>query len=260
MRFHMSTRQTSAFVSLVDAIRDITPDLSIAVTPDGLRMRKTAMHDAMLVSFNMPVSNFDEFKCEGAGVLEWPCEVLASVLHTSVITDALAISYDHTKAKHRAIIRLTSKTSCCVREYHLPVCYDPNVPAVIRPRDPYHNIVHMHTKQLMHLIQNLLPFTPSFTIEAGEAHVRFGFANNTNTFVARGQVTCGDRPCAQEGGSVGKVSRAAFQSAHMSVLAKCLQLHPVCNMYIRDDAPMVIEVFVNELGTFKVALTPIEQQ
>ena len=85
MRFYMSTRQTSAFVSLVDAIRDITPDLSIAVSPDGLRMRKTAMHDAMLVSFNMPVGNFDEFECEGAGVLEWPCEVLAQVLHTSVI-------------------------------------------------------------------------------------------------------------------------------------------------------------------------------
>ena len=117
----------------------------------------------------------------------------------------------------------------------------------------------MHTKQLMHLIQNLLPFTPSFTIEAGDAHVKFGFANNTNTFVARGQVTCGDPPSAQ-GKPARKVSRAAFQSAHMSVLTKCLQLHPVCNMYIRDNAPMVIEVFVNELGTFKVALTPIDEQ
>lgn len=251
MRWKISTLQTCALVSLISAVSEVTPEIELCVSAEGIHMRQEVRHGTILLSLWLAADGFEEYCFEGEpSILTLPSDLAIKVLHTSAITDCLSISYDKKEHPNKATILL--RTPHTERLFSIPaMCVEGAKPRV-ETRVTYEKVVHMHTSQLTHLAHHLLPYSSTFKVTARNTSLSFSFDNNKNSCIARGSVHIGQYPNSSASYATGRYSSEA-----MLQLTRCFALHQVCNVMIANDAPLVIELEVNELGAMKAALMPL---
>jgi len=253
MRWVATTKQTYAIVSLIAALSELMPEVELCVSESRIYMRKALRYDTVLISVDMPSERFDEYVLEGTTgfTLLMPSEVAIKILHTSAITDTLSLRFNSDNPHTVSIVLLTERTK---REFAIPAQYTPRLMKLsVEPKTRYNRVLHMHTKQLSFLAHNLLPNSDEFIVTARDDQLTFHFENCVNSCVSAGRVVIGQRKSAH----AEPYAKCRFKSAAMAHLVKCFALHQVCNFLVADDAPLVIELQINELGVMTVALMPV---
>ena len=252
MKLHIKTKQTCAVVGLIAALNDLTPELVLCVSKDRVYIRQAIRNNTILISLDIPGERFDAFQFSGdPSEIHLPTSLALQVLHTSAITDTLGFDFDSVEDPHKMNITLAAAVS--TRVFSIPAGYaESTPPPALRTRVQYDRALHLHTKQLTYLIHHLFPYSDTFIVEAKSDKLQFRFENGTNSCVSSGCVTIGNANSVQP-----RYACARYSSDAMTQLAKCFCLHQVCNLLLADDAPLVIETDVNELGALKIALMPI---
>jgi hypothetical protein len=270
----LRTRQTSSFVYMFDSLGEIVTEVVLCFRKDGLYLRETAFSMSVLVTAQLDAARFDEYEVDDGPpmcvLVSLP--LLCGLLRTANITDTVVVEIctgaDGAAASME--LSLESGNGGADRMYSLPVYRIPrDDPRLLERLTPgvekvFDHVLHLNTKHLTHMCTNVFPFSPVVTIEVRGARVSFT-VESTESLVSRARITLGgpDFP-ADDGPNKRRRTpcvTANFHTHRLALFAKALALHPVCNMYLAEDYPLVIEILINQLGKLRLCLmhlTPTE--
>ena len=65
MKWKIHTLQTCAIVSLISAIAELTPEVELCVSKEGVHMRQAIRHDTILLSLHLAAPGFETYEFEG---------------------------------------------------------------------------------------------------------------------------------------------------------------------------------------------------
>lgn len=254
------TRQTACFVCCCDSLAELLPEMHFRFTQKGLQVQQVTGTDAILVSLVLPSDNFDEYEVRTPVEVHVSTTVLCGVLKTANITDTLTLTYDSKPNPYKLCVTLRNALGP-VRTFYIPACHvDCGAGQELMPQ-AYDVVLHMATKQLVHLIQNVFGFSDTVKMSIEPANgVTFSFESQ-NCFVQRGKVRLGSKQGRSDSNAATTGStnvEVTFQSSKLALFQRCLALHSVCNMYIAQNSPLVLEIVLNELGHLRLCLLHVE--
>jgi hypothetical protein len=274
----LRTRQTSSFVYMFDSLGEIVTEAVMCFRKEGLYLRETAFSMSVLVTAQLDAHRFEEYVVDDANtvcvLVSLP--LLCGLLRTANITDTLLLSVDShgvngddSATAMRMEIVLQGDAGGADRTYCLPVhriqMADPRYQDRLTPgvEKEFDHVLHLNTKHLTHMCTNVFPFASVVVIEVNGARVSFT-VQSTESLVSRARVTLGGRSRGTSDASLmtehrGQ-KRALTTAASASVAAKALALHPVCNMYLAEDYPLVIEILINQLGKMRLCLMHLTKE
>lgn len=271
----LRTRQTSSFVYMFDSLCEIVTEAVLCFKKDGLYLRETAFSMSVLVTAQLDAARFDEYEVdEGAPVCVLvSLPLLCGLLRTANITDTVDLCTG-TDGGGKASLELClqSGSGGADRTYSLPVyripCDDPRILERLTPgvEKVFEHVLHLNTKHLTHMCTNVFPFAPVVTIEVKGARVSFT-VESTESLVSRARITLGGADSSTDARPNKRLRTpcvtANFHTHRLALFAKALALHPVCNMYLAEDYPLVIEILINQLGKLRLCLmhlTPAQSE
>jgi hypothetical protein len=283
---HLRTRQTSSFVYMFDSLGEIVTEAVLCFQKEGLYLRETAYAMSVLVTAQLDARRFDEYEIDdedGIMCILVSMNLLCGLLRTANITDALSITLIERSdldmggggvGAMTMEICLCASTGGTHRTYCLPVhriapddarCHARQNPGVEKQFD---HVLHINTKHLTHMCTNVFPFSSVVMIEVDGSRVSFTVESN-ESLVSRARITLGGGLCQKRDSEDGlttehrgqkrahtpcAVVNARFSTQKLALFAKALALHPVCNMYLAEDYPLVIEILINQLGKMRLCL------
>lgn len=266
----IKTRQTSSFVYMFDSISEIVNEAVLCFRKEGMYLRETAYSMSVLITSQLDADKFDAYHMENDETIFILVNLplLCGLLRTANITDTLDISLTGCKDNVTVMdLNITlSCTTCMERSYCVPVQRIPSddpradlrlAPGVAREFD---HVLHINTKHLTHMCMNVFPFASTVRIEVSDGEVSFTVESN-DSLVSRARVKLGcirgkrkrTHPADDKSAIV-----AYFHTHRLTLFAKALALHPVCNMYLAEGYPLVIEILVNQLGKMRLCLMQLD--
>jgi hypothetical protein len=264
------TRQTSSFVYMFDSLGDIVTEAVICFREEGVYIRETAFSMSVLVTAQLDASKFDIYDIKNGQTqcILVSLTVLCGLLRTANITDTLTLSLIDGESGDTAMELTLNSDMGSERVYGLPVYRlplgDERVLDRLGPGVPkeFDHVLHLNTKHLTHMCTNVFPFSSSVAIEVHDAKVSFT-VESSDSLVSRARVTLGGQ-CAKKRSrssiSPSHPIKAYFHTQRLALFAKALALHPVCNMYLAKDYPLVIEILINQLGKMRLCLMHLEKE
>lgn len=241
----MTTKQTSAFVYLIDSIAELLPEISVNISGSGMYIAQATLYASIFVSAVLNAESFDLFTTTGDTTICIQTKLLLTVLKTSNICDTLTLSYDQKRPAILLIqLQANERVSRC---YEIPVARTADKGPGMVISDEFAMTAHMNSAHMRHVITNLVPFTDYITIRLAENNICFSFCHTD--LISRGRITIGDR-----GSPKGATVQSTYRASSLALFAKCIALHPVCNLYMSNDYPMMLEILVNELGKLTLHL------
>lgn len=264
----MRTRQTSSFVYMFDSLCEIVTEAVLCFRKEGLYLRETAFSMSVLVTAQLDASRFEQYEVDGDPIcvlISLP--LLCGLLRTANITDTIVVDIgtQSNSASTTMELCLQSGNGGVNRSYRIPVYRIPMGDSRIHERltpgveKVFDHVLHLNTKHLTHMCTNVFPFAQVVTIEVKGPKVSFT-VKSSDSLVSRARVTLGastesiDRPSKRPHTHC---IRANFHTHRLALFAKALALHPVCNMYLAEDYPLVIEILINQLGKLRLCLMHI---
>jgi hypothetical protein len=267
----LQTRQTSSFVYMFDSLGDIVTEAVLCFRKGGLYMRETAYSMSVLVTAQLDASKFDTYDVDEditqCVLVSLP--LLCGLLRTANITDTLTLSLiEQVGGCSGTVMELCllgetgNERVYCLPVHRIPLDDDRAHhrlgPGVAKEFD---HVLHINTKHLTHMCTNVFPFASAVAIEVSGAQVSFT-VESSDSLVSRARVTLGGKGAHKRPhASVTDTPpiRALFHTQRLALFAKALALHPVCNMYLAKDYPLVIEILINQLGKMRLCLMHLEE-
>lgn len=248
--FSISTMQASAFVYLIDSVVDLLPEISFAVSDSGMSVAQSTLSSSIFVSVELSASAFDDYCVTGDVTVTLQTRMLLAVLRTSNISDSLTLMYDSEEAPHRITILLSASESI-ERTFQIPVSTQTLSVGKSIDKRQFQLTAHMNSAHIKHVISHLVPFTDLITITLSDSNIKFAFAHTD--IISKGSIVIGNSDTAPS-----QSVTSTYNASSFALFNKCIALHPVCNLYMSNNYPLMLETLVNELGKLTLHLVHVE--
>jgi proliferating cell nuclear antigen len=265
----ITTVQTAAFKTLIEALKDILLDCNIEFIPDGegegtdqagsMKILAVNNQAGMLVHMRLHSTNFDEFSCMHRQAIGINMQTLYKVIKTINNNDILTL---HRSAndfeKNRFCVKIMNKDKRQIFQYSLQII-DVDTDVMDVSQASFQAIVTMNSSDFQKVCKDMNG------IEA--KYVDIMLVGNVFKISGKGESALGSAEFTEnQSGSV-TINRkddtkhliitGKYELKNLLLFTRCTNLCNHIEIYMKNDYPLLIKYMVASLGYMHLCLSPV---
>ena len=252
-RFDIQTVQSSAFRTLVEALKDILTDCNFVIDKSGVKLIATDNSHSVLIHMKLQAENFDVYECAEDITIGINMNNLYKLIKTMSNNDTLGLFMSE-EDMNVLCIRLENKDKNASTVYKLNLL-DIDQENINIPPASFDTELTLPSGDFQKLIRDMMNIGENVEIKSVGSTMFFScngdFASQettlceTNNGLQFSQSSTEDNPI-----------QGIFSLKYLSLFTKCTNMCPIINMYIKNDYPLIIKYSVANLGDIKLCLAP----
>ena len=252
-RFDIQTVQSSAFRTLVEALKDILTDCNFVIDKSGVKLIATDNSHSVLIHMKLQAENFDVYECAEDITIGINMNNLYKLIKTMSNNDTLGLFMSE-EDMNVLCIRLDNKDKNASTVYKLNLL-DIDQENINIPPASFDTELTLPSGDFQKLIRDMMNIGENVEIKSVGSTMFFScngdFASQettlceTNNGLQFSQSSTEDNPI-----------QGIFSLKYLSLFTKCTNMCPIINMYIKNDYPLIIKYSVANLGDIKLCLAP----
>lgn len=264
----ITTVQTSAFKTLIEALKDILIDCNLEFIPEGdgdgedktgsIKILAVNNQAGMLVHMRLHSNNFDEFAVLGRQAIGVNMQVFYKVIRTIGNNDILTLCRSNSEYdKNRLAVKIANKDKKQTFQYSLQII-DVDNDVLDVSQASFQAIVIMNSCDFQKVCKDmngieakyvditLVGSTFRITGKGDSAIGKAEFTENQNTITVN-----------RKEDSRNVIITGKYELKNLLLFTKCTNLCNQIEIYLKNDYPLLIKYTVASLGYMHLCLSPI---
>lgn len=264
----ITTVQTAAFKTLIEALKDILVDCNLEFIPDGegegtdktgsIKILAVNNQAGMLVHMRLHSTNFDEFECQCRQAIGMNMQIFYKVIKTINNSDILTLhrsSNDY--EKNRMAVKISNKDKKQSFQYSLQII-DVDNDVLDVSQASFQAIVIMNSCDFQKVCKDMNG------IEA--KYVDITLAGNVFRISGKGDSAVGKAEFSENQNTVtinrkeeakNVIITGKYELKNLLLFTKCTNLCNHIEIYLKNDYPLLIKYTVASLGYMHLCLSPV---
>ena len=248
--FYLKTVQSSAFRTLIDAIKEIVADCNIVFDEKGILIKTVDESYNAMVHLRLDASKFEEYNCNGKFIVGVALLNLHKLFKTMSSTDVLAL-YQYKSEPNKLEIRIENNKKAKMTRFKLHLL-DLKIEKISGFQPEFQQAISIESTELHKIIREMRDISQQLEIRCHDKTLRFSSVNGS---FASAEVFLTIKNTKQNL----EITQGIFNLKYLSLFSKCTPLSKTVNIYLKNDFPLIVEYFVNDLGSIKLILMMSEK-
>ena len=249
----LKTVQSSAFKTLIEALKEILTDANIELSDQHFKIVTMDPTQTILVCLKLEKQNFESFFCKHKITIGVNMLNFFKLIRTLTNNDALTL-FIEAKNTNLLGVRIENGDKNSVTTYYLNLIEVDEHTYEIPPAQ-FESIITMPSNEFNKICRDMINLSEIIEIksvgnqmifscngEFAKQETIIGETNNGLSFVK----TCSDD----------SIIQGYYNLKHLVLFTKCTNLCNSIEMYMKNNFPIVIKFSVGSLGDLKLALAP----
>jgi proliferating cell nuclear antigen len=249
-RFILKTVQSSAFKTLIEALKDILTECNIEIDNVGIRIITMDLSHTVLVHLRLD-QNFEFFECRQKTVIGVNVLNLFKLIRTMTTSDTLTLSVEESNL-NVLLITIENGEKNTITNYKLNLI-DLNEDIIKIPDTEFESIITMPSNAFQKLCKDM--------INVGD-NVEIKSVNRQLIFTTKGEFAEQETIIGENMGTTFKnaddnhITQGIFALKHLVMFTKCTNLSNSVQLLFKNDYPIICRWQVASLGFIKLCLAP----
>ena len=251
--FDIQTVQSSAFRTLVEALKDILTDCNFIIDETGIKLIATDNSHSVLIHMKLQAENFDIYECKEKITIGINMNNLYKLIKTMSNNDTLGL-FMCEEDTNVLCIRLDNKDKNASTVYRLNLL-DIDQENINIPPASFDTELTLPSGDFQKLIRDMMNIGENVEIKSVGSTMYFSCNGD---FASQETILCETNNGLQFSQSANEDNpiQGIFSLKYLSLFTKCTNMCPLINMYIKNDYPLIIKYSVANLGDIKLCLAP----
>jgi proliferating cell nuclear antigen len=247
------TVQSVSFKILVEALKELLTDTSIEIDSQGLRVVAMDTSHVVLVHLKLDADKFEYYHCPNKIVIGVNMLNMHKLIKTINNNDALTFFIESDNMNHLGI-KLESGTT--KTQFKLNLLDLDNTTITINPAQ-FTTVITMPSYEFQKICRDMNNLAEYMEIKN---------IGNTLIFSCMGDFCCqetilsdndaGGMHRISNTGDASEIVQGIFSIKHLVLFTKCTNLCNTCEIFLKNDYPLIIRYWVASLGEIKLCLAP----
>jgi proliferating cell nuclear antigen len=251
----LKTVQSGAFRTLVEALKEILTDANLEFDSTGLKIVAVDESHTILVYLRLHADRFESYHCPVKQVLGVNMMYLFKLIKTLENTESLTF-YLPAKNPNRLGITMENAEKQTTKNYFLKL-FDTNVEDIQIPSLTFTSIIHMPSTDLQKICRDMSSLGEKVEITSSSGDLIFKCLGD---FADQETIIRENRLMRVQSTASNEIIQGIFQLKHLFLFTKCTNLCPTIEMYLKNDAPLILRYTVANLGEVKLVLAPLKNR
>jgi proliferating cell nuclear antigen len=253
--FEIKTVQSGAFRTLVEALKEILTEANLEFDSTGIKIIAVDETHTNLVYLRLHADRFENYYCPVKYVLGVNMMYLFKLIKTLENNDNLTL-YLPEKNQNKLGIMMQNAEKQTTKNFFLKL-FDTNIDDIQIPSLVFSSIIHMPSGDFQRICRdmNSLGEKVEITSSAGDLIFRcLGDFAEQEIIIRESQ---GSMRVQKYQGTQSEIVQGIFQLKHLFLFTKCTNLCPSIEIYLKNDAPIILRYTVANLGEIKLLCAPV---
>lgn len=250
----LRTVQTHVIKTLIEALKEILTDAQIELNTNGIRL--IAMNPLQTILVHLKLDNFEEYKCTHKTMIGINMVNFHKIIKTISTNDTLSIYIEENNLNLIKIVSENAEKNTITR-YELNLI-DLNEKEIDIKPQTYPSIITMPAVDFQKICKDMSNFSETIEIKSIGTQLIFSckgeFAKQETIFNKIIDSKNNDSDVSHKSSDV--ILQGYYNLRNLVLLCKFTTLCQSLNIYMKNDAPLMIEFNVGSLGTLKMVLAP----
>jgi proliferating cell nuclear antigen len=254
----VSTVQSSAFRTMIEALKDILNDVNIIFDSTGMKILAMDSTHVALVHMKLYSQKFERFYCPKPKVCGISVMRLFKLLKTMTPSDTLTFFIEKNDANVLKIQIVTNEKNLrhTFELKLMDLCNDDDISI---QQEDYSSVIRMPSADFQKLCRDMSQLAPNIEIKSCDNQLIFSVANewvNQETVISETDSKVGKGLSYVQNLAPDEVIQGVFSLKFLCLFSKCTNLCPNIEVYLKNDHAMIIRYYVGNLGEIKFCLAP----
>tara|TARA_Y100000389_G_scaffold103140_1_gene100039 strand:- start:7209 stop:8042 length:834 start_codon:yes stop_codon:yes gene_type:complete len=260
---YIVTIQSIIIKFLTEAIKDILPDTNIEVNQDGIKILSMDPTHTTLVHMNLGCANFEKFHVTHPQVIGVNMINLFKLIKTITNNDTLAL-FVHKNDMNHLGVKIENSTRRASTTFKLNLM-DLNAGHIKIPPAQFSSVITMKSTDFQKICRDMVNISDEIEIKAVDSSLiltcKGEFAEQETVIgecSSNGISFCQNNNLNANNGTYEKeeIIQGIFSLKYLTLFAKCTNLCPSIQIYLKNDYPLIVCYNVGSLGEIKMCLAP----
>ncbi len=265
--FEIKTGKGSIFSKVFELIQSYIKEINIKITPEGFYISSYDLSKVSITKIDLKKDRFEYFNCEKECIISVNTQIIYKTIKSITKKDTITFYLEENENKLSIVLSDPSGTT---KEYKIPLLMIESEFINIENEKfkNFDHIVNLPTARFKSIIKDfdLLDTTMieiksfnkqiSFSNCDGDALTTITLSELSNeqkkrvTEVLQGE----DLKCIRFDKHNNSIIQGKFSLRNLKILIKATNLCEYMNIYLKNDAPIVLEYFAADMGEYKYIL------
>jgi proliferating cell nuclear antigen len=255
--FEIKTVQSGAFRTLIEALKEILTEANIEFDQQGMKIIAVDETHTILVYLRLYADRFEQYYCPTKQVLGINMIYLFKLIKTLENNDSLTLYLPANNPNKLGVMMEDAKKQI-TKNYFLKL-FDTTLEDIQIPALSFSSIIHMPSTDFQKFCRDMNALGEKVEITSTNGDLIFkclgDFADN-EIHIRESQ---GNMRVQKQVGST-EIVQGVFQLKHLFLFTKCTNLCPSIELYLKNDAPLILRYTVANLGEVKLVLAPLKNK
>jgi proliferating cell nuclear antigen len=251
--FVISTVQSSAFRTLIEALKEILTDVNIEIDSTGMKILAMDNHLVALVHMRLYAKYFERFYCPKARVCGVSMSHLFKLLKIMSQNDVLTFYIEKANPN---ILNIQIETS----ERNLRHTFEMKLMDIVADRvdvedTDFASVIRLVSSDFQKLCRDMQLLSEYIEIKSCSGQLIFTVKND---WVTQETVICESKNNSGmqyiQNLKPDEVIQGVFSLKYLSLFTKCSSLCKTMEIYLKNDYPIILQYHVANLGLLKMCL------
>lgn len=264
----ITTVQTAAFKTLIEALKDILIDCNLEFIPDGegdgtekagsIKILAVNNQAGMLVHMRLHSNNFDDFHCVTRQAIGINMQVFYKVIKTINNNDILTLYRSSQEyEKNRMAVKISNKDKKQTFQYSLQII-DVDNDVLDVSQASFQAIVIMNSCDFQKVCKDMNGIEAKY-VDITLAGNVFRISGKGDSAIGRAEFTENQNTVTinRKEDSKNVIITGKYELKNLILFTKCTNLCNHIEIYLKNDYPLLIKYTVASLGYMHLCLSPI---
>lgn len=249
----IDTAQSSAFKTLIEALKEIITETNIDFLPNGIRIVSANPSSTILVCVKLEAENFEKYYCKhkfSAGVLMINFFKIVRVLSGN---DTLKLFIEEGN-NHQMGVRIENADKNTVTTYYMNLIDVDHTQFNIPPIE-FSSIITMPSNEFNKICRDMHNIGNVIEIKSIDNHLMFSCQGSFATQeTIMGEQTNGLNFV--KSASSSEIIQGYYNLDHLILFTKCTNLSPSVEILMKNNYLIIFSFLIGSLGQISLALSP----
>lgn len=255
----LKTVQSGAFRTLIEALKGILTEANLEFDSTGLKIVAVDGSHTVLVHLRLYADRFEygggHYYCPVKQVLGVNMMYLFELVKTLENSESLTL-YLPAKNPNKLGITMENAEKQTTKNYFLKL-FDTNVEDIQIPSLTFTSIIHMASADLQKICRDMSSLGDKVEITSSSGDLIFKCLGD---FADQETIIRENRLMRVQSSASNEIIQGVFQLKHLFLFTKCTNLCPSIEIYLKNDAPLILRYTVANLGEVKLVLAPLKNK
>jgi proliferating cell nuclear antigen len=250
-RFILKTVQSSAFKTLIEALKDILTECNFEFDSKGIRAIAMDNSHTVLVHLKLEMENFELYECKQKTVIGLNMLNFFKLIRTMTTNDTLTLSLDEANV-NLLIITIENGEKNTITNYKLNLI-DLNEDNIKIPPTEFESVITMPSNGFQKLCKDMINIGDKVEIRSIGKQLIFTCQGE----FAEQETIIGENTGTKfEKNDESHIIQGVFSLKHLVMFTKCTNLSNSIEVMLKNDYPIIVKYQVASLGNINLCLAP----